>query len=196
MPVLSSKARSAVRHVVDPVGQSLARVGVTANALTFVGLAGSLAAGALLASGRTALGGAVSLLAGLPDMLDGAVAKATGSAGARGAFLDSVVDRFSDAAVLFGLIWLGADRDEPRLAVLAAVVLTLSLIVSYVRARAQSLGFACDVGIAERPERVLVLGASLLFGVVEIGLWVLVAATALTVAQRVRVVWRQAEGPR
>jgi CDP-diacylglycerol--glycerol-3-phosphate 3-phosphatidyltransferase len=190
--LLSSKARRAVSHVVDPVGQSLARAGVTANTLTVLGLVGSVAAGVLVGSGHTAIGGAVTLLAGLPDMLDGAVAKASGSAGARGAFLDSVVDRLSDAAVLLGVVWLGAATDQPRIAVLAGLVMALSLIVSYVKARAQSLGFSCEVGIAERPERILVLGAALLFGLLEIGLWLLVAATAVTVVQRVVTVWRQA----
>ena len=190
--MLSSKARRAVSHVVDPVGQSLARAGVTANTLTVLGLVGSIAAGVLVGSGRTAIGGAVTLLAGLPDMLDGAVAKASGSAGARGAFLDSVVDRLSDAAVLLGVVWLGAETDQPRIAVLAGLVTALSLVVSYVKARAQSLGFSCEVGIAERPERILVLGAALLFGLLEIGLWLLVAATAVTVVQRVVTVWRQA----
>ena len=190
--MLSSKARSALGHVVDPVGQSLARAGVTANTLTFIGLAGSVLAGALIGTGRTALGGAVSLLAGLPDVLDGAVAKASGSADARGAFLDSVVDRLSDASVLFGVIWLAAERNQPRLAVLAALVLTFSLIVSYTKARAQSLGFSCDVGIAERPERVIALGVALLFGWLEFGLWVLLAGTVVTVAQRVWTVWQQA----
>jgi CDP-diacylglycerol---glycerol-3-phosphate 3-phosphatidyltransferase len=190
--VLSSKARRAVSHVVDPLGVSLARAGVTANTLTLVGLAGSVAAGVLVGGGRTWVGGLVTLLAGLPDMLDGAVAKATGSAGARGAFLDSVVDRLSDAAVLLGVVWLGAARDQPRVAFLAGLVLALSMCVSYVKARAQSLGFSCDVGIAERPERILVLGIALLSGLLEAGLWVLLAATAVTVVQRVATVWRQA----
>jgi CDP-diacylglycerol--glycerol-3-phosphate 3-phosphatidyltransferase len=190
--VLSSKARRAVSHVVDPVGQSLARAGVTANALTVVGLAGSIVAGVLIGSGRTVLGGAVALLAGLPDVLDGAVAKASGSAGPRGAFFDSVVDRLSDAAVLLGVVWLAAGGERPRLAFLAGLVLALSMSVSYVRARAQSLGYTCDVGIAERPERLLVLGLALLVGQLEVGLWVLVAATAVTVAQRIVTVWRQA----
>src|SRR5919112_924493 len=160
-PVLSSKARDTFRHVTEPAGHALARAGITANGLTAVGLAGSLGAGALIATGRPAIGGAVSLLSGLPDMLDGAVAKASGRASRRGAFLDSVVDRLSDAAVLTGVIW-----------------------------------FACNVGIAERPERVIVLGFALLLGHAEAGLWVLVAGTAITVAQRILVVWQQSDvGP-
>lgn len=190
--MLSTKARAAVRHLVDPLGQALARAGITANALTIAGLVGSIAAGALIGTGWTRLGGAITLLAGLPDMLDGAVAKASGSAGSRGAFLDSVVDRLSDGAVLLGAVWLAAAGNQPRLAVLAAAVLTFSQVVSYIRARAQSLGYTCDVGIAERPVRVIILGLSLLIGILEAGLWVLVVATAITVGQRIWTVWQQA----
>jgi CDP-diacylglycerol---glycerol-3-phosphate 3-phosphatidyltransferase len=190
--MLSSKARAAANRVTEPVGRALARTGVTANALTMLGLAGSVVAGVLVGSGNERLGGLITLLAGLPDVLDGAVAKASGSSGPRGAFLDSVVDRLSDAAVLLGVVWFAADSDQPRLAMLAALVMALALVISYIKARAQSLGFSCDVGIAERPERVLLLGGFLLLGLTELGLWVLLALTAVTVVQRVWTVWRQA----
>jgi CDP-diacylglycerol--glycerol-3-phosphate 3-phosphatidyltransferase len=154
--VLSSKARDTFRHVTEPAGYALAKAGITANSLTGIGLAGSLGAGALIATGRPVVGGAVSLLSGLPDMLDGAVAKASGRSSRRGAFLDSVVDRLSDAAVLAGLIWYAAIRDQDAMAMLAA----------------------------------------LLLGHAEAGLWVLVAGTAITVVQRILVVWQQSNpGP-
>ena len=109
---------------------------------------------------------------------------------------DSVVDRLSDAAVLTGVIWFALVRDHVAMAMLAALVLSLSLVVSYIKARAESLGFACNVGIAERPERVIVLGFALLLGHAEAGLWVLVAGTAITVVQRILVVWQQSDvGP-
>ena len=191
--MLSSKARDTFRHVTEPAGHALAKAGITANGLTAVGLAGSLAAGALIATGEPVIGGAVSLLSGLPDMLDGAVAKASGRVSRRGAFLDSVVDRLSDAAVLTGVVWFALVRDHVAMAMLAALVLSLSLVVSYIKARAESLGFACNVGIAERPERVIVLGFALLLGHAEAGLWVLVAGTAITVVQRIMVVWQQSD---
>jgi CDP-diacylglycerol---glycerol-3-phosphate 3-phosphatidyltransferase len=187
----SNKARNSFRHVTEPAGHALAKAGFTANSLTVIGLAGSVSAGILIASGYARVGGLLSLLSGLPDMLDGAVAKATGRSSRRGAFLDSVVDRLSDAAVLAGIVWLGISRNEPRVAVLAAMVLALSLIVSYVKARAESLGYECNVGIAERPERVVVLGVALLVGHVLAGLWVLVIAAAITVVQRIMRVWQQ-----
>jgi CDP-diacylglycerol---glycerol-3-phosphate 3-phosphatidyltransferase len=190
--VLSSdKARNSFRHVTEPAGHALAKAGFTANSLTVIGLAGSVGAGILIASGYARVGGLLSLLSGLPDMLDGAVAKATGRSSRRGAFLDSVVDRLSDAAVLAGIVWLGISRNEPRVAVLAAMVMALSLIVSYVKARAESLGYECNVGIAERPERVVVLGVALLVGHVLAGLWVLVIAAAITLVQRIMRVWQQ-----
>jgi CDP-diacylglycerol---glycerol-3-phosphate 3-phosphatidyltransferase len=187
----SNKARNSFRHVTEPAGHALAKAGFTANSLTVIGLAGSVGAGFLIASGYARVGGLLSLLSGLPDMLDGAVAKATGRSSRRGAFLDSVVDRLSDAAVLAGIVWLGISRNEPRVAVLAAMVLALSLIVSYVKARAESLGYECNVGIAERPERVVVLGVALLVGHVLAGLWLLVIAAAITVVQRIMRVWQQ-----
>jgi CDP-diacylglycerol--glycerol-3-phosphate 3-phosphatidyltransferase len=187
----SNKARNSFRHVTEPAGHALAKAGFTANSLTVIGLAGSVSAGVLIASGHARVGGLLSLLSGLPDMLDGAVAKATGGSSRRGAFLDSVVDRLSDAAVLAGIIWLGIASNQPRVAVLAAMVMALSLIVSYVKARAESLGYECNVGIAERPERVVVLGIALLVGHVLAGLWVLVVAAAITVIQRVMRVWQQ-----
>jgi CDP-diacylglycerol---glycerol-3-phosphate 3-phosphatidyltransferase len=104
-----------------------------------------------------------------------------------------VVDRLSDAAVLAGIVWLASVRGQPTLVMLAALVLGLSLIVSYIKARAESLGFACNVGIAERPERVIVLGIALLLGHAEAGLWVLAAGTAITVVQRILVVWQQSD---
>ena len=172
--MLSSKARDTFRHVTEPAGHALAKAGITANGLTAIGLAGSPGAGTLIATGQSVIGGAVSLLSGLPDMLDG----------------------LSDAAVLSGIIWFAAVRDLDAMAVLAALVLGLSLIVSYIKARAESLGFACNVGIAERPERVIVLGFALLLGHAEAGLWVLVAGTAITVVQRLLVVWQQSDvGP-
>jgi CDP-diacylglycerol--glycerol-3-phosphate 3-phosphatidyltransferase len=103
------------------------------------------------------------------------------------------VDRLSDAAVLAGLIWFALVRNLDAMAMLAGLVLSLSLVVSYIKARAESLGFACNVGIAERPERVIVLGLALLLGHAEAGLWVLVAGTAITVVQRIMVVWQQSD---
>jgi CDP-diacylglycerol---glycerol-3-phosphate 3-phosphatidyltransferase len=187
----SNKARSHFRHVTEPAGHALAKAGFTANSLTAIGLLGSMSAGVLIGSGYARVGGLLSLLSGLPDMLDGAVAKATGRNSRRGAFFDSVVDRLSDAAVLAGIVWLGATTNQPRVVVLAAMVMALSLIVSYVKARAESLGYECNVGIAERPERVVVLGIALLVGHVVAGLWVLVVAAAITVIQRVMRVWQQ-----
>ncbi|HEV7534831.1 MAG TPA: CDP-alcohol phosphatidyltransferase family protein, partial [Acidimicrobiia bacterium] len=131
------------------------------------------------------------------DVLDGAVAKSGGTAGPRGAFFDSVCDRVSDGAVLGGAAWYYAGRD-PHLSVLAFAVAMLSLLVSYERSRAESLGFNGKGGLMERAERMVVLGVGLTFGRLTFALWVLALLTAVTVVQRFLLVWRQAtpESPR
>jgi CDP-diacylglycerol--glycerol-3-phosphate 3-phosphatidyltransferase len=164
---------------------------VTADRLTLLGLALSALAAMLLGSGRLGWA-AIALVAGsVPDVLDGAVAKTSGTAGPRGAFFDSVSDRVSDALVLGGAAWFLAP-DEPRLAVLPLAVLALSLIVSYERARAESLGFDARGGLMERAERIVVLVVGLTFDVLEPVLWVMLVLTGLTAIQRFFKVWRQA----
>ncbi|MFA5785575.1 MAG: CDP-alcohol phosphatidyltransferase family protein [Actinomycetota bacterium] len=189
--MLDSKARPVISKLTDVIGRGLAKMGFTANSLTLMGLAASGVSAGFLASGHRIVAGAVLLGGGLIDVFDGAVARARGSSGPKGAFLDSVCDRASDGAVLGALVWWEVER-APRLAVLALVVLIASFLVSYTKARAQSLGFKCDVGVAERAERVLVLGVGLISGLIEPALWVLAVATLVTVVQRVVVVLRQA----
>ncbi len=184
--------RASFQQGQKPIGANIRRTGSTADHLTAAAVVLAGAAAVAIGNGALRAGLLLLVLCALPDLLDGAVAKASGSAGPRGAFFDSVVDRLSDAAVLIGVVFWAAANGPARVAPLAAGVLALSLAVSYVKARAQSLGFDCEVGIAERPERLIVLGAALVTGLVEPGLWLLLAATAITVGQRVVHVWRQA----
>jgi CDP-diacylglycerol--glycerol-3-phosphate 3-phosphatidyltransferase len=191
--MLSSKARALSDRMIRPVGQGLASVGVTANSLTMLGLGGNVGAAALISVGLHRLGGAAVLVSALFDTLDGAVAKASGRVSRWGAFLDSLVDRLSEMAVLIGLILFATQGGTPTIALLAAVVLGLSITVSYVKACAESLGYKCNTGIAERAERIIVLSVALMLGHVLLGLWVLTAATTVTIVQRVAQVWRQPE---
>lgn len=189
--MLSSRARGVFAHVTEPAGRRLARAGISPDAITLLGLAGSLLAAVLVALGMLRWGGVLLLLAGLADMLDGAVAKASGPPRRWGAFLDSVTDRVSDAAVVVALLWLAAVTRDPALALLEAAVLVGAFMVSYVRARAEALGFTCNVGIAERPERVLVFGIALITGLIDPALWLLLVATLVTVGQRIVAVGTQ-----
>ncbi|TMC51146.1 MAG: CDP-alcohol phosphatidyltransferase family protein [Chloroflexi bacterium] len=167
---------------------------VTPNMLTLVGLVISAGAGLLVAVGQLVPGGVVLLLAGAFDILDGAVARVTGKVYRYGAFLDSTTDRYAEGFTYMGLLWYfifnGHHTVEPMLVIAA---LTGSLLVSYVRARAQSLGFVCEGGILARPERVVITVLGLLINPILVPmLWVLAVLTNLTAVQRIFLVWRQA----
>ena len=189
--MLDTRWRAGVERGLRPAGARLRQVGISADQITLLGLAASVACGLVVAAGRLGWGGFVLALSGLTDVLDGAVAKSGGTAGPRGAFFDSVCDRISDGVVLGGAAWYYAGRD-PHLAVLAFAVALLSLLVSYERSRAESLGFNGKGGLMERAERMMVLGLGLTFGRLTAALWVLVVLTGLTVVQRFLLVWRQA----
>jgi len=189
--MLDSRWRAGVERGLRPAGSRLRQVGISADQITILGLAASVACGLVIAAGRLGWGAFFLALSGLTDVLDGAVAKSGGTAGPRGAFFDSVCDRVSDGVVLGGAAWYFAGRD-PHLAVLAFAVAGLSFLVSYERSRAESLGFNGRGGLMERAERMVVLGLGLTFGRLTASLWVLALLTGLTVAQRFLLVWRQA----
>lgn len=191
--------RPALGRVLTPIGRAVARTGVSPNAITIVGTAG-VVAGALLLYPRGELfwGTLVITAFVLFDMLDGAVARVTGRISRWGAFLDSALDRVADAAIFAGLaVWLVHD-DQRGLAWVALFCLAAGAVVSYAKARAEGLGYRCDVGIAERSERLLVgLVAAGLDGigvpyVLAAGLWALAVLSAVTVVQRFAEVRRQA----
>ena len=170
--------------ILDPIVRVLIALRITPNVITVVGFLGAVAAAALIATGELLIGGIVVLLAGALDLLDGALARATGRAGPVGALLDSTLDRASEAAVLFGVLLYQLDRGNNEEAALVFVALAGSFLVSYVRTRAGELGSEVAEGLATRPERVLVLGVGLLTGWVRVALWILAIATALTAIQR------------
>jgi CDP-diacylglycerol--glycerol-3-phosphate 3-phosphatidyltransferase len=189
--MLDTRWRAGVERGLRPAGARLRQVGISADQITLLGLAASVACGLVVAAGRLGWGAFFLALSGLTDVLDGAVAKSGGTAGPRGAFFDSVCDRVSDGVVLGGAAWYYAGR-EPHLAVLAFGVALLSLLVSYERSRAESLGFNGKGGLMERAERMVVLGVGLTFGLLTAALWLLLVLTAFTVVQRFLLVWRQA----
>ena len=177
--------------VIDPIVRLLARLGVTPDMLSFLALAGNIAAAALIATGSLTAGGIVMLVFSALDFLDGALARSTGRASKAGAMLDSVFDRFSEAVVLFGLLLyqLGEGHNEESALVFA--VLAGSLLVSYVRARAEGLGVALTSGWLRRAERVVLLGVALITGVlVRPVLWALAVLTVLTAIQRLYLAMR------
>jgi CDP-diacylglycerol--glycerol-3-phosphate 3-phosphatidyltransferase len=168
--------------------------GITPNVLTLTGLAVTVAAAVLIGLGWLIPGGLVLLFAGLFDILDGAVARVTNRVGRYGAFLDSTTDRYAEVVTYAALLYHFISRSGGELpAMLVIVALGGSLLVSYVRARAQSLGFTCDGGLLARPERVVIIVAGLVVPPLLIpALWVLAVLTNLTALQRIRLVWREA----
>jgi CDP-diacylglycerol---glycerol-3-phosphate 3-phosphatidyltransferase len=194
--MLDNRWRAEVEKTIRPVGARLRQLGFTADQITLLGLAASLFTGIAIATGHFFYAAVGMAICGITDVLDGAVAKSAGTASPRGAFFDSVSDRFSDLLVLGGAAWYyTGGGPSPRLAVLAFAVAGLSVLVSYERSRAESLGFNGKGGLMERAERMVVLGLGLAFGWLTFALWLLFVLTGLTVAQRFSRVWAQASAP-
>jgi CDP-diacylglycerol--glycerol-3-phosphate 3-phosphatidyltransferase len=188
--------RSSFEKGLRPIGAQIRRTGITANHLTLMGLAMATAASVTIAQGWLRAGLVLLILTAVPDVLDGAVAKASGTASPRGAFFDSVIDRISDALLLGGVAWYLASTQPGRVPVLALAVLAASLLISYERAKAESLGFDARGGLMERAERLIVLGFGLLFESLLVPvLWVMLVLTLITAGQRFERVWRQASAP-
>lgn len=191
--MFDGRFRVQVERAIRPVGESLRRTRLTPDHLTLVGLGFAAAAAVAIGSGQLQLGLFLVVCSAVPDLLDGALAKASGAASQRGAFLDSVVDRVSDALVLGGVTWFVATTGDPRLAMIPVAIMGVSMLISYERAKAESLGLSAKGGLMERAERIVVLCVGLLFEPILI--WVLGAMLILTVTtavQRFLLVWRQA----
>jgi CDP-diacylglycerol--glycerol-3-phosphate 3-phosphatidyltransferase len=198
-----NKLRPALARVLGPVGQALARTPLTPNAITIIGTVGVAASALILYPlGHLFWGSFSCTIFVLADMLDGALARVKGTSGPFGAFLDSTLDRVADAAIFGGLTFYfflhGHGRGDRVLAAVALFCLVCGALVSYAKARAQGLGLNADVGIIERPERMVIgLTAIGLSGlgvpyVLPVGLWLLAALSAVTFAQRVAEVRRSA----
>ncbi len=177
--------RNLAYRITGPVVRILSKSGITPNTLTFINLAVNLIAAYFIATGHFHLGGVLVLVAGLFDLLDGALARFTEQATRFGAILDSVVDRISEAAILCGLLIWYIPQEEAGLGiVLIFVVLIGSFLVSYIRARAEGLGWQCQVGLFTRAERVIVLAIGLLVNQIFVALCVLVVFVFITIVQR------------
>jgi len=190
--VFSSLLQASVRAGAQRLAAAARLVKVSPNVITMVGLALTLVSAVLIGLNLLLAAGLVLLLAGSMDILDGAVARVSGRVHRYGAFLDSTADRYGEGAIYLGMLYLFLVRlhEDPQVFLIAAALLG-SLLVSYVRARAQSLGFTCDGGWFARPERVVVTALGLMLGQLTIVLWILAIATNLTAIQRIYLVWGQ-----
>jgi phosphatidylglycerophosphate synthase len=198
--MLGIHARPQINRVIEPTARKMAAIGITPDALTIIGTIG-VAAGALAfyPRGKFLVGTLVITAFVFSDLMDGAVARAAGTSGPWGAFLDSTLDRVGDGAVFGALaLWYAGHGNSTTLCAVALYDLVAGVVTSYAKARAESLGMTCNVGIAERAERlVAVLVLTGLSGIFDapilrtIALWGLAVVTSITVVQRFVEVRRQ-----
>src|SRR6478672_132602 len=177
--------------VIRLIVRGLALSRIHPNVLTFLGLVINIAAAYLLAIGQQRWAGAVIIGAGLFDMVDGRVARETNRVTRFGGFFDSVLDRYSDLALLIGLlVWYGS-INRPFYVVLTAIVMMGSVMVSYSRARAENSIPTCKVGFMERPERVVLVIIGALFDRMAPVLWVIAVLANVTVIHRIIFTWQE-----
>jgi CDP-diacylglycerol---glycerol-3-phosphate 3-phosphatidyltransferase len=194
--VFDGHLRKIVDKGVKPVGNGLARLGVTPDLLTGLGLVMGVATAFAIGRGHLLLGFFLLVASALPDLFDGAVAKASKSSSLRGAFFDSTADRITDALLLGGVGWYLQATKGGRYAMLAFAVLAVSSLISYMRAKAEIHGWDAKGGIMERAERIIVLCVGLVFGRVLVPvLWIMLVLTAVTAVQRFVKIWKQAGKP-
>ncbi|MEN9506966.1 MAG: hypothetical protein RI958_2892 [Actinomycetota bacterium] len=191
--MFDGKFRVAVDKAVKPVGDGLRRTGMSPDHLTVLGLVVAVGAAVAIGAGELRLGLVLVILAALPDLFDGALAKASNTSSQRGAFFDSVIDRVTDALLFGGVAWYFAADESPLLAMLPFAIMALSSVISYQRAKAESLGLDAKGGLMERAERIILFCLGLLIPPLLLPiLWVMLVLTAVTAVQRFVKVWRQA----
>jgi CDP-diacylglycerol--glycerol-3-phosphate 3-phosphatidyltransferase len=198
--MLASQARPQIQRILDPLGRRLAQTGLSPDVVTVVGTVGvSGAAIGFFSRGVFFIGTLVITLFVFSDLLDGLIARAKGTSSKWGAFLDSSSDRVADSAIFGSIaIWYAGDGKSLPLAAAAIYALAAGGIISYVKARAESLGFECNTGFAERGERLLIVLVAAAIGglgvpwLLPAALWFLCAATTYTIGQRMVYVYKQA----
>jgi CDP-diacylglycerol--glycerol-3-phosphate 3-phosphatidyltransferase len=188
---LTEQMRLRFKGILDPIARFLNDLGLMPNTITILGLLGNTVGAILLVQGKMTLGGILILLMGPVDALDGTMARLRGESSAFGAFVDSVTDRYSELVIYAGLLIYYLLAGDWFLAGLTYVAAAGSVLVSYVRARAQSLGYETKVGVMTRMERYLVLAPSLVINLPMIGIGTVAVLANVTALQRILDVRRQ-----
>lgn len=192
--MISERIGTMVRQRLLVIGGALARLGLTPNMLTVIGVLLNAVVAVIIATGHPVIGGLLLLVASAFDMLDGAVARATGLTSPFGGFLDSTLDRYSETLVYIGVLVYMLDTDDWKWgAILTLVAACGALLISYARARAEAAGYKASVGLLARPERVILLALGLVTGFPLVALWILAIGTHLTALTRIVHVWRASE---
>jgi len=193
-PILTDQLRVWTAGIIDPIVTLLARLHVSPDLLTILGMLLHILYAWLIASGYMTIAG-IAILVFVPlDALDGSLARKIGRTGGNfGAFLDSTSDRMAEIILFVGYIYYFGTRDDFWMTAAAYAALTGSMMVSYTRSRAESLGFSCKVGLFTRVERYVVIIVTLILSLPEVGLVILALGTYITFGQRVYHVWRQSK---
>ena len=194
MAKLSEVRKTLAYRFTEPIVRLLARTPITPSAITWSGFLVAIGAAILIIREQLFAAGFVVLIAGFFDILDGALARHTERVTHFGAILDSTLDRLSEAVLLIGLLVLYAGEQSITGIILVGAALIGSLLVSYIRARAEALGLDCTVGLFTRAERVVVLALGLLLDQVVIALAIIVAFSFFTAGQRLLYAWKQTKG--
>lgn len=184
--------RKTFKGVIDPVAGFLLKIGLTPNMITYCGLLFSSAVAVLIATGHITIAGIVMLVTAPTDVLDGSMARLKGGDTLYGAFIDSVTDRYAELVILGGLmVYYVVTKPDVTGAILAFVAAMGSVLVSYVKARAEALGFSAKMGLLTRVERVIILIPCLIFNIPMVALWILAVLTNITAIQRFFFVRKQ-----
>ena len=189
---LTDWARAYFKDWLDPVAAFFNRMGLMPNTMTLLGLAGNIIGAVLIALGHMTWGGIIILLMGPVDALDGTMARLRGMAGKFGAFVDSVTDRYSELAIFGGLLYYYSTHGDALSSIGIYAAAAGSVMVSYNRARGQSLGWDTKIGILSRMERFLVLAPALILNYPMVGVWIIAIFANITAVQRIIDIRRQA----
>lgn len=182
---LTDRLRIIFKWALDPIGAFLNRLGLTPNTMTILGLVGNTIGAILLTRGEMTYGGIIILMMGPVDALDGTMARLRGESGEFGAFVDSVTDRYSELVILGGLLFYYIAQGAWLPALLTYAAAAGSVLVSYTRARAQSIGIDTKVGVLTRLERYIVLAPALVLNMPLVALWIMAILGNITAIQRI-----------
>ena len=182
---LTDQLRKRFKHVLDPIGAFLNRLGLMPNTMTIIGWVGNTIGAYFLWQGQMLVGGLIILAMGPVDALDGTMARLRGEPSDFGAFVDSVTDRYSELVIFLGLLLYYNQQGDWINTLGVYLAAAGSVLVSYIRARAQSLGYEAKVGILTRAERYAVLAPTLIFNIPWLGVWIIAVLANITAVQRI-----------
>jgi CDP-diacylglycerol--glycerol-3-phosphate 3-phosphatidyltransferase len=189
---LSDRARVVFKGILDPIGAFFNRLGIYPNTMTLLGLTGNIVGAILIALGYMTVGGIIVLVMGLVDTLDGTMARLRGMPSEFGGFVDSVTDRYSELVIFGGLLYYFLSKGDWFSVMGIYMAASGAVLVSYVRARAASVGMDTKVGFLSRFERYLVLAPTLILTIPMVGVWIIAIFANITAIQRILDVRRQA----